>query len=96
MPLQLNKLTVLGGARLSKPGYYREGGGLVLQLSPTGSKSWIFRYRRDGRIREFFRSSFRDWCAEAPGNALNEVVAAKRIMPLAHPVYAIELIQRTA
>ena len=28
------------------PGYYADGGGLYLQVSPSGSKSWIFRYTR--------------------------------------------------
>ena len=32
--------------RASKPGYYSDGAGLYLQVSATGSKSWIFRYVR--------------------------------------------------
>lgn len=52
MPLHLNKLTALAVARTSKPGYYGDGGGLWLQVAPSGSKSWIFRFKRDGRQRE--------------------------------------------
>jgi hypothetical protein len=35
------------------PGSYADGGGLYLQVAPGGSKSWIFRYQRAGRRREF-------------------------------------------
>lgn len=31
--------------RLKKPGRYGDGGGLYLQVSSTGTKSWAFRYR---------------------------------------------------
>ena len=31
---------------------YADGGGLYLQVSPTGTKSWIFRFTLDGRERE--------------------------------------------
>ena len=29
-----------------------DGGGLYLSMSKTGAKSWIFRYRHDGRQRD--------------------------------------------
>jgi integrase len=35
-----------------KPGYYADGGGLYLQVSESGTKSWIFRYALAGRARE--------------------------------------------
>lgn len=59
MPLNLNKLTVVGITRLKTPGYYGDGGGLVLQVSPSGSKSWLFRYTRRGRKHEMGLGSFR-------------------------------------
>jgi integrase len=31
-------------ARTAGPGMYADGGGLYLQVGPTGSRSWIFRY----------------------------------------------------
>ncbi|MFN4040060.1 MAG: Arm DNA-binding domain-containing protein [Brevundimonas sp.] len=34
------------------PGMYADGGGLYLQVSRSGSKSWIFRYAMEGRERE--------------------------------------------
>jgi integrase len=48
----IEKLSALKVTRLSKPGYFGDGGGLYLQVSRTGSKSWIFRYCRAGRARE--------------------------------------------
>lgn len=35
-----------------KPGYYLDGKGLYLQVSKTGSRSWIFRYTLHGKTRE--------------------------------------------
>src|SRR5262245_363067 len=50
----------LSAAKLSKnlaPGYYLDGLGLILQVTP-GGRSWIFRYRRNGRRREMGLGSF--------------------------------------
>jgi integrase len=48
----LHKLTTLAVQRATKPGYYGDGGGLYLQVGPTGSKSWVFRFTRAGKSRE--------------------------------------------
>jgi integrase len=45
----LKRLTALKVPRLKKPGLYADGGGLYLQISGTGARSWIFRYRMGGR-----------------------------------------------
>lgn len=52
MALQIKKLSVLGIARLDKPGYHHDGAGLCLQISPAGTKSWIFRFQLHGKRRE--------------------------------------------
>jgi integrase len=39
-------------SRSKKPGYYLDGNGLYLQVSKTGSRSWIFRYTLNGKTRE--------------------------------------------
>jgi hypothetical protein len=52
MPLTLNKLTAVRVLRLNTPGYYGDGGGLVLQVSASGSKSWLFRYSHAGKKHE--------------------------------------------
>jgi integrase len=49
--MALNKLSARAVESVSKRGRYSDGGGLVLQISKWGTKSWIFRYERDGRDR---------------------------------------------
>ena len=46
------KLTALGVARLKTPGMYGDGGGLWLQVTGKGAKSWIFRFTLRGKSRE--------------------------------------------
>lgn len=38
--------------QLQGAGRYPDGGGLYLQITPTGARSWIFRYRAAGRERQ--------------------------------------------
>lgn len=45
---RLSSLTV---GRLKDPGLYPDGGGLYFQISPPGGRSWLFRFRVDGRER---------------------------------------------
>jgi integrase len=48
-----NLLTAQMVKQANRPGYFSDGGGLILQVTSTGSKSWIFRYRGPaGKIRE--------------------------------------------
>lgn len=49
MARQLSKLSALQVAKLSKPGLYGDGGGLTLQITKAGVKSWLFRFMRDGK-----------------------------------------------
>jgi integrase len=44
------KLTALKVQRANTPGRYGDGNNLYLQVSPTGTKAWIFRYRMPGSI----------------------------------------------
>jgi integrase len=44
MGRDLKRLSAVGAERKRKPGRYADGDGLYLQVSPTGAKSWIFRY----------------------------------------------------
>jgi len=48
----IEKLSPLEVSKKTKPGYYGDGAGLWLQVSPTGSKSWIFRFTVAGKQRE--------------------------------------------
>lgn len=47
-----NRLTALKVARLKRPGRYGDGRGLWLQVTPRGTKSWLFRYMLNGRARQ--------------------------------------------
>lgn len=52
MAQSINKLSVRAIASKSRKGRYADGGGLYLQVGPTGSKSWLFRYQMDNRARQ--------------------------------------------
>jgi integrase len=48
----VDKLSALAVARAKEPGYYGDGAGLYLQVSKSGTKSWIFRFTIGGKQRE--------------------------------------------
>lgn len=50
MARQLNRLTARA-VQTAKPGKYADGGGLWLQVTPAGVKSWVFRFARGGAER---------------------------------------------
>jgi integrase len=50
--MRTGKLTALKTAKVKATGYYGDGGGLFLQVSKYGSKSWVFRFKANGRLRE--------------------------------------------
>jgi integrase len=52
MARELNKLSSLKIKSISERGFYADGGGLYLQVAPGGSKSWVFRFKKDGRARD--------------------------------------------
>lgn len=58
MARKADRLNSLQIKNLSKPGYHCDGGGLYLQVSPSGSKSWIMRYALAGKPREMGLGSF--------------------------------------
>jgi integrase len=48
----IGKLTAMTVTRATRRGYYGDGGGLYLQVSDSGTKSWVFRFKEAGRLRE--------------------------------------------
>jgi integrase len=46
------KLTPLKVSAIKEPGMYGDGLGLWLQVSPTKTKSWVFRFMLNGKSRE--------------------------------------------
>src|SRR5882762_4150093 len=48
----IGKLAAVTLPKLSKPGLYGDGGGLCLQVTASGAKTWIYRFMLNGRARE--------------------------------------------
>ena len=79
-----DRLKALQVKRIEEPGIYHDGGGLYLQVSPAGTKSWLFRYRLHSRMREMGLGSFKDFSlAEARERArLQRQLVADKIDPI--------------
>jgi integrase len=60
LALDSNRLTARMVEQLKKPGYYGDGGGLVLRVGDGGSKVWLYRYKTQGRVREMGLGPIRD------------------------------------
>ena len=54
----VNKLSAQKIEALKKPGLYADGLGLYLQVSTFGTKSWLFRFMRDGKARKMGLGAF--------------------------------------
>src|ERR1019366_8320632 len=48
----IGKLVAISLPRMTKPGMHNDGGGLYLQITKAGTKTWIFRYTRNDRKRD--------------------------------------------
>jgi hypothetical protein len=57
---ECDRLSALAVKRLSTPGYHPDGRNLYLQVSESGSKSWIFRYTVNGKERHMGLGSYPD------------------------------------
>jgi integrase len=47
----IGKLTAIRIQQAKRRGLYGDGGGLFLQVSPTGTKSWVFRFKEASKLR---------------------------------------------
>lgn len=52
MPRSLNRLSARKVATVTAAGYHADGGGLYLQVTPSGARSWVFRFTLRKRSRE--------------------------------------------
>lgn len=52
MGRRVSRLTAMKVNALKREGLYPDGAGLYLQVTGTGAKSWIFRYKISGRARD--------------------------------------------
>lgn len=94
MARAVERLTAKGVERLKVPGYYADGAGLYLQVSPAITKSWIFRYKIAGRAREMGLGSFQTFgLAEARERAKKQ---RQMLADGVDPIEARDAVNRTA
>lgn len=94
MARKIQKLTALGVQQEKRAGYHSDGAGLYLQVSEARTKSWIFRYKLNGRAREMGLGSLNAFgLAEA-----RERAAAQRklLADGIDPIDARDALRRTA
>lgn len=60
-----------------KPGLYGDGGGLYLQVGPSGSKAWLFRFMLKGKAREMGLGSVN---ARTLTEARDEALACRKLL----------------
>jgi Arm DNA-binding domain len=49
---RLGALSVAKVNSLKERGFYADGGNLYLSVAPGGTKSWVFRYKENGKARD--------------------------------------------
>jgi integrase len=57
---QINKLSARKVETVDEPGRHSDGGGLYLNVTESGGRSWLFMYKIGGRRREMGLGSLRD------------------------------------
>lgn len=48
----LKKLSARTVSTIAEPGRHSDGGGLYLNVTPSGARSWVFMWKKDGKRRE--------------------------------------------
>src|SRR5438309_9867918 len=56
----MGKLNPLQVRNLKEAGRYSDGDGLLLEVRPGGSKSWLVRLQSNGKRRDYGLGSFKD------------------------------------
>lgn len=56
----MGKLNPTQVRNINAPGRYMDGDGLMLEVKPSGSKSWVVRLQSNGKRRDFGLGSFKD------------------------------------
>jgi len=73
----LNSLSALRVSKESKHGRYADGGGPYLQVSASGTRSWLFRFERDGKERQMGLGPARD---VSLSDARDEASACRKLL----------------
>jgi integrase len=55
-----DRLSAVKVSQVKVPGMYPDGAGLYLRIGPTGAKSWVLRYRHDGKRHDMGLGPFPD------------------------------------
>ncbi|WP_353817152.1 Arm DNA-binding domain-containing protein [Mesorhizobium sp.] len=71
MARALHKLSDVAVKAVKASGRHSDGGGLYLWVSPSGSKSWLFMWARDGKRREMGLPGPASAQAAVPSNLLS-------------------------
>ncbi len=81
-----DRLTAITVRNLTAKGFYPDGGGLYLQVSSYGTKSWVLRYTIEKKTRDMGLGSIADWTlAEARERARTfRQLTDQKIDPIAH------------
>lgn len=58
MAKTINRLSAIKVSKTNKAGWYADGAGLYLQVSKTGSRSWVYRYEIAGKERRHGLGSY--------------------------------------
>lgn len=83
----VGKLSAAAEKSAARLGYYSDDGGLYLQVSTTGAKSWVFRYKVSSKLYEMglgplpYRRASRsaDQSASMPGTAARRARSARGV-----------------
>src|SRR6516162_773164 len=73
-----NRLTAQMVKQANVPGYYGDGGGLVLRVADGGNKVWLYRYKGNGRVREMGLGPIRDVSLAEARDAAREARRLRR------------------
>ncbi len=86
MAKRINKLTALQVKQQKKQGWYPDGDGLYLQVSPSGTKSWVYRYEKDRKERRCGLGAYPTISLDDARNSASECrkLRTKGIDPLEH------------
>lgn len=60
MPRLTSKLSAIAVKNLTKPGRHSDGGGLYLDIAPSGNKTWVYIWTRQGKKTEMGLGAYRD------------------------------------
>jgi hypothetical protein len=86
MQRALQRLSSLAVDRAKVPGYLHDGGGLYLQVTAAGGKSWIFRYALGGKRPEMGLGPYPDVSLAAARKTASE--ARSRVKAGQDPIAA--------